>query len=80
MLLQALISACEQAGYRQLIAVIGDSNNLASIRLHAACGFQHSGTLRSVGFKLGHWLDTVFMQRPLGRGNTTLPDARRADS
>lgn len=73
-LLPALIDACEQAGYRQLIAVIGDSHNLTSIRLHTGCGFQQVGLLRSVGFKLGHWLDTVFMQRPLGKGDTALPN------
>ena len=60
-------------GDRQMLAVIGDSGNAASIALHARAGFRHVGTLRSVGFKLGRWLDTVEMQRPLGPGDTTLP-------
>ncbi len=56
-----------------MIAVIGDSANLASIRLHEAFGFRHVGTLRSVGFKFGRWVDTVLMQRPLDSGAQTLP-------
>jgi phosphinothricin acetyltransferase len=50
---------------RQMVAVISDSANAASVRLHRACGFAHVGTLRDVGFKLGRWLDTVVMQRSL---------------
>ena len=53
--------------------MIGDSGNAASIALHARAGFRHVGTLRSVGFKFGRWLDTVEMQRPLGAGDATLP-------
>ncbi len=49
-----------------MIAVIGDTDNVASIRLHAAHGFDHVGTLKDVGFKHGRWLDVVLMQRPLG--------------
>jgi L-amino acid N-acyltransferase YncA len=63
LLLPALIEACEAAGRRQMIAVIGDSGNIASIRLHERFGFRHVGVLRSVGFKFGKWLDTVLMQR-----------------
>jgi phosphinothricin acetyltransferase len=70
LLLAALIAECESQGYRQMIAVIGDSGNAASIGLHRAFGFEHAGTLRSVGFKFGRWLDTVLMQRTLGRGDT----------
>jgi L-amino acid N-acyltransferase YncA len=66
LLLPALIDACEGAGRRQMIAVIGDSGNIASIRLHERFGFRDAGVLRSVGFKFGQWLDTVLMQRPLG--------------
>ena len=66
-LLEAVISVCEQAGYREIIAVIGDSGNGASIGLHAKLGFVHVGTLRNVGFKFGRWLDSVIMQRSLGR-------------
>ncbi|HEX2197141.1 MAG TPA: GNAT family N-acetyltransferase [Burkholderiales bacterium] len=72
-LLAALIRQCEALGYRQLIAVIGDSAHTASIGLHEAQGFLRVGTLRSVGFKLGRWVDSVIMQRPLGRGDATKP-------
>lgn len=74
-LLEALIVACEQAGYRQLVAVIGDSANQASIGVHAACGFRHTGLLPSVGFKFGRWVDGIFMQRALGEGDHSLPAA-----
>jgi len=66
LLLTELIAACEKAGSRQMIAVIGDSANLASIRLHAAFGFRHVGVLERVGAKFGGWYDTVLMQRSLG--------------
>ena len=65
-----LITRCEQAGARQMVAVIGDSANLGSIGLHAALGFRHIGTLQSTGWKFDRWLDTVFMQRALGLGDT----------
>ncbi len=64
-LLGSVIAQCEQLGYGQMIAVIGGSDNLASISLHEAFGFSHAGTLRSVGFKFDRWLDTVLMQRAL---------------
>jgi len=67
-LLTALIEAAGGLGYRQMIAVIGDSENTASVALHAALGFAHIGTLPHVGYKFGRWLDTVLMQRPLGFG------------
>jgi len=57
-----------------MVAVIGDSGNVASIGLHRKLGFRHVGTLDAVGFKLGRWVDSVFMQRPLGDSATTLPD------
>lgn len=72
-LLTALIARCGAAGYRLMIAVIGDSANAASIGLHAALGFSHAGLLPSVGWKHGRWLDSVFMTRPLGPGATTPP-------
>lgn len=72
-LLAELIRQCEALGYRQLIAVIGDSAHAASIGLHASQGFLRVGTLRSVGFKLGRWVDSVIMQRPLGSGDGTKP-------
>ena len=64
-LLTALISQCEEAGFQQMLAVIGDSENAASIGLHASCGFVHFGTATKVGFKFGQWLDVVYMQREL---------------
>ena len=72
-LLEELIRRCETLGYRQIIAVIGDSANAGSIGVHAACGFLRVGTLRSAGFKFGRWVDSVFMQRPLGPGDSTRP-------
>jgi len=72
-LLTELIARCEALGFRQLVAVIGDSANHGSIRLHAALGFVHDGVLRSVGFKFGRWVDTVLMRRPLGAGDSRLP-------
>src|SRR5215831_7816836 len=64
-LLSQLIPACREWGCRQLIAVIGDSENIASIRVHEKLGFQHSGVLRNVGFKFDRWIDTVLMQLSL---------------
>ncbi|MEM7497882.1 MAG: N-acetyltransferase family protein [Pseudomonadota bacterium] len=68
-LLAALLDASEAAGARQMVATVGDSANKASIRLHAAAGFETVGILRSVGWKHGRWLDTVIMQRALGPGD-----------
>jgi L-amino acid N-acyltransferase YncA len=73
MLLERLIAECERIGCRQLIAVIGDSGNVASVRLHEACGFGMTGTFRSIGFKHGRWVDTVLMQRTIGPGDSTPP-------
>lgn len=72
-LLERLIAASEGLGYRQIIAVIGDSGNAASIGLHASLGFVRVGTLRSCGYKFGRWVDSVLMQRPLGSGDGTPP-------
>jgi L-amino acid N-acyltransferase YncA len=72
-LLLRLIIESEARGYRQMIAVIGDSANAGSIGVHTRCGFQMIGTHPSVGFKFGRWLDTVMMQRALGDGGATLP-------
>ena len=68
-----LVASCEALDYRQVVAVIGDSANLASIALHARHGFLRAGTLRSVGFKFGRWVDSVLMQRPLGPGDGAPP-------
>ena len=64
-LLEELIRRCKDWGCRQLVAVIGDSQNKASVRVHEKLGFQHSGVLHGVGFKFNRWIDTVFMQLPL---------------
>ncbi len=72
-LLGDLIERCQVLGYRQMVAVIGDSGNTPSIDLHAKMGFQPAGTIRSVGFKLGRWVDQVNMQRALGEGDDTPP-------
>jgi L-amino acid N-acyltransferase YncA len=64
-LLKTLIPACKAWGCRQLVAVIGDSQNTASVHIHEKFGFQHSGVLRDVGFKFDRWIDTVLMQLPL---------------
>jgi phosphinothricin acetyltransferase len=68
-----VIMRCTALGLRQMVAVIGDSGNLASIRLHESLGFQRAALLRSVGFKLGRWVDSVIMQRGLGESDTVLP-------
>jgi L-amino acid N-acyltransferase YncA len=73
LLLTSLVSACGQAGCRQMIAVIGDSANTASIALHQRCGFMRVGLLPSTGFKFGRWVDSVLMQRAIGEGDATLP-------
>ena len=73
-LLATLISCCEKGPWRQMIAVIGHSENTGSIELHRKLGFRHVGTLEAVGFKLGRWVDTVLMQRALGAGGKTLAD------
>ena len=72
-LLGALVRECEARDLRQMVAIVGDSGNLASIRLHERCGFRLVGILRDVGFKHGRWLDSVLLQRSLGKGNETPP-------
>ncbi|WP_374448953.1 N-acetyltransferase family protein [Stella sp.] len=67
-LLGGLIARCETGPWRQMVAVIGDSANHASIRLHARLGFRTVGRLEAVGFKFGRWVDSVLMQRPLAGG------------
>lgn len=73
LLLERLIQRCEQQGYRQMIAMVGDSGNLASVGLHEHLGFRRVGVLENVGFKHGRWLDCVILQRALGEGAGTLP-------
>jgi phosphinothricin acetyltransferase len=72
-LLTRLIAEAEAAGFRQMIAVIGDSAHTPSIALHAEAGFRMIGTFEAVGFKFGRWLDSVLMQRVLGEGAATIP-------
>jgi phosphinothricin acetyltransferase len=74
-ILAELIRRSSELGYRQLVAVIGDSAHAASIALHARAGFLRVGTLRSVGYKLGRWVDSVIMQRALGEGDGAPPRA-----
>ncbi len=73
MLLSSLIERATQLGYRQMISVIGDSANAASIALHSQLGFKVIGSLPSTGRKFDRWIDSVLMQRALGDGNTTSP-------
>lgn len=72
-LMTSLINKCTAFGVRQMIAVIGDSANAASLALHSRHGFYVIGALSSVGYKFGRWSDAVFMQRSLGEGDGTLP-------
>lgn len=74
-LLDALIVACEALGLRQMVAVIGDSDNAGSIALHRARGFADAGVFKAAGWKHDDWRDVVFMQRELGAGGQTPPDA-----
>jgi L-amino acid N-acyltransferase YncA len=74
-LLRQLIARCEQGPWRQMLAVIGNSENVGSIALHARAGFHAVGTFRSVGFKFGRWVDSVLMQRALGDGGRADPEA-----
>ncbi|TXC65855.1 N-acetyltransferase [Piscinibacter aquaticus] len=73
LLLAELVARCEAAGARQMLAVIGDSANAGSIGVHRALGFEHTGPLRSAGWKFGRWLDVVLMQKSLGTGDSNEP-------
>ena len=72
-LLEPVLERCAALGYRQMVAVIGGRETVASIRLHEALGFAHVGVFTAIGFKFGRWIDTILMQRALGDGNDTLP-------
>lgn len=78
-LLEALLSACEVLGMRQMVAVIGDSANDGSIALHAAAGFERVGVFHAAGWKFDAWRDVVFMQKALGLGAAAAPDALGLD-
>ena len=73
LLLTRLVAEAEALGFRQMIGVIGDTANTASVAVHAAAGFRLIGTFQSIGFKHGRWLDTVLMQRALGPGDASPP-------
>jgi L-amino acid N-acyltransferase YncA len=75
-LLAALIDVCTTQGFRLMVAVIGDSANLGSIALHRRAGFRFCGTIHSVGYKFGRWLDSVIMELPLGEGEASTPVER----
>ncbi len=74
LLMEDLIACCETRGFRQMVAVIGDSNNHNSIEFHTRMGFVPAGVIKSIGFKHGHWMDSVIMQKVLGVGDKSLPD------
>jgi phosphinothricin acetyltransferase len=73
LLLTRLIEESEKLGFRQMIGVIGDSANTGSVAVHAAAGFRLVGTFQTIGYKRRRWLDTVLMQRPLGKADTVPP-------
>ena len=73
LLLAELLARCEAAGARQVLAVIGDSENLGSIGVHRALGFEPTGTMKAAGWKFGRWLDVVIMQKSLGAGAGSPP-------
>lgn len=75
-LLAELVARCAAAGARQMLAVIGDSANAASIGVHRTLGFEHAGVLRAAGWKFDRWLDVVLMRRPLGMGDRSAPEDR----
>ena len=74
-LLSELTRAADAAGVRKLIAVIGDSGNVRSIGVHRAVGFRHVGTIEACGWKFGRWLDIVLMEKSVGEGSRTPPEA-----
>jgi phosphinothricin acetyltransferase len=74
LLLDNVLACCAATGYRQVVAVIGGRETIASIRLHQSLGFTHAGVLSMVGYKFGRWIDIVLMQRALGPGAATLPE------
>jgi phosphinothricin acetyltransferase len=76
-LLEALVARCTAAGFRLMVAVIGDSGNAPSIGLHRACGFSPAGTLPAIGWKQGRWVDSVLMTLPLGAGAAVPPSPGR---
>jgi L-amino acid N-acyltransferase YncA len=78
LLLAELVARCEALGIRQMLAVIGDSQNAGSIAVHRRCGFEPTGVFQAAGWKFERWLDVVTMQRRLGTGAATTPVERAA--
>jgi phosphinothricin acetyltransferase len=76
-LVAALLERATEAGFRQMFALIGDSDNVGSIGLHVSLGFRQAGVLRSAGVKFGRWVDLVFMQRGIGAADRDVPDEER---
>lgn len=74
LLLSEILARCTTQGFRQMIAIIGDSGNAGSINLHRSLGFTMIGTFPAIGFKFGRWIDSVLMQKSLGDGQSTLPE------
>ncbi len=75
LLMEDLIHLCTEQGYRQMIAIVGDSDNHASLKFHEKMGFRQVGTLPSIGYKFGRWLDSVILQLELGDGNRSSPES-----
>jgi L-amino acid N-acyltransferase YncA len=73
LLLAELAARCEALGARQMLAVIGDSQNLGSIGVHRSLGFEPTGVIKDAGWKFGRWLDVVMMQKQLGQGADSAP-------
>ncbi|MDA7946497.1 MAG: GNAT family N-acetyltransferase [Hyphomicrobiaceae bacterium] len=73
-LMRRVIEECKTRGFRQMIAIVGGSDHTASIAFHKSLGFVDAGTVKSVGYKHGKWLDTVYLQLALGPGDATPPD------
>ena len=76
LLLQALIDRCTDRGYRQMVALVGGSENAGSIGLHTALGFRTCGVVEAAGLKFGRWLDVVMMQKELGAGRSDIPEGK----
>ncbi|CAH2599415.1 Phosphinothricin N-acetyltransferase [Rhodovastum atsumiense] len=72
-LVAQLLADATAKGFRQMVAVVGDAENVGSVGVHASLGFTRAGVLRATGLKFGHWLDVVMMQRPLGNGSRDVP-------
>ena len=73
LLLSDVIDRCTEAGFRQMLGIVAGHDNAASIKLHKSLGFKQVGQAQAVGQKLGQWIDTTYLQRPLGLGATEPP-------